>query len=97
MAGVIVGPTGAVSTYFNRRGGAPTVTHTATGQFEIAFPGLTAWYPETAPVATLMSSSPGEVAASTTGGRFLVSTYSSAGVATDRWFVLLCYPMSPTG
>lgn len=97
LAGAVVRFNGTVDTYFNRRGGAPTVTRTATGQYDIVFPGFTAWYVETAPVATLFSLTPGEVTVTTSGGHFLVNTYTSAGALADHYFVLLCYPMSTGG
>jgi len=52
LAGVVVSSSGAVSTYFNRMGGGPTVTHVATGSYEIAFPGFDNWYVTAMPVAT---------------------------------------------
>lgn len=40
VAGVQFRAAGTLVNYFNRAGGAPTVTNTAAGSYEIAFPGL---------------------------------------------------------
>jgi hypothetical protein len=98
LAGAIVSPTGTVETYFNRFGGPPTVAHTATGWYEVTFPGLTAWYIATPPVVTLIgTSSAGLVSASTSGGKFYVVTSDAGGTASDRRFSLICFPMSASG
>jgi hypothetical protein len=98
LAGAIVAPTGTVETYFNRFGGPPTVAHTATGWYEVTFPGLTAWYIATPPVVTLIgTSSAGLVSASTSGGKFYVVTSDAGGTASDRRFSLICFPMSASG
>jgi hypothetical protein len=98
LAGAVVTPSGTVDTYFNRFGGAPTVSHTATGFYQISFPGLTAWYIATPPMVSLIgTSSAGFVTASTSGGQFYVLTQNTSGVNADRYFSLISFPMSSTG
>jgi hypothetical protein len=98
LAGAVIGPDGAVETYFNRYGGMPTVTHSAAGWYQITFPGMTAWYISTPPQVTLIgTSNPGLVSSSTSGGTFYVVTFNSSGTSTDHRFLLTCVPMSLSG
>ena len=98
LAGAIIAPDGTVETYFNRSGGVPTVVHSATGWYEITFPGLTAWYISTPPIISLIgTSSVGLASASTSGGKFFVITTNTVGTSTDRRFSLVCVPMSASG
>ena len=97
LASVVVSPSGTVFSYFNREGGAPTVTHTATGWYDIVFPGINAWFISTVPVVTITSTTPALASASTSGGRFLVTTYNTSGGSMDAWFSLVGFPMSASG
>jgi hypothetical protein len=95
---VVVSAGGTVDSYFNRYGGAPTVTHGSAGWYQITFPGLTAWYVATPPVASLIgTSSHGFVTASTSGGQFYVATANVSGAAADHSFSLVCFPASASG
>jgi hypothetical protein len=97
LAGVVVDPSGTDATYFNRRGGAPTVTHTAPGWYDIAFPGIDAWFIATLPIAAPMSSAAMLVSATTSGGHFMVTTHAPGGASADGWFTFTCFPASATG
>jgi hypothetical protein len=93
LAGVNVTSTGAVSAFFNRFGGTPTVTHTAnSGVYLITFPGLEGKLlnSQVIQVATLFSSA-GEIRATSSGSNPQVRTFTSAGAASDRSFYYVVY------
>lgn len=96
LAGAVVGPAGQVHSWFNRRGGAPTVTRDEAGIYTISFPGLAASYATSPALATLLYG-PGMIGVTTLGVTFVVRTFSAAGVGTDMYFTLVCFPMGPTG
>jgi hypothetical protein len=45
----------------------------------------------------LAGTTPGLAAATTSGGKIMVVAANVSGVATDRWFTLICVPMSASG
>jgi hypothetical protein len=98
VAGVRLAADGTVLTWFNRRGGEPTVTHTAgTGLYSVTFPGSSFNINlNVIPVATLLGSA-GEIQSSTVGGAVLVQTYDSTGAVADAQNTLVVFDSSPTG
>lgn len=88
LAGANVSSNGTVNSYFNRFGGAPTVTHAlASGLYTITFPGLEGKLLnlEVIQVATLLSGS-GEIRTNSSGSNPVVLTYDSAGAPVERSF-----------
>lgn len=88
LAGVNVAADGTVRAFFNRFGGAPTVSHGGTGSYTITFPGLEGqgYFSDSISTATLNGSGSGEISRSSGGGNPIVYTYSSSGTAVDRSF-----------
>jgi hypothetical protein len=88
-----VSATGTVNAYFNRFGGAPTVSHTVgTGVYVITFPGLVGnlLNSQVIHIATIFNG-PGEIWTSSSAGNPFVSTRDSAGAASDRSFYYVVY------
>jgi hypothetical protein len=87
LAGANVTSAGALSAWFNRFGGQPTVTRTATGTYQIVFPGLEGQLlnSEAIHMATLFNAT-GFIRASSSGGNPLVLTFNTANTAADRSF-----------
>jgi hypothetical protein len=87
LAGANVTSTGTVVAYFNRFGGAPSVSHNAgSGSYTITFPGLEGklFNSQVINVATLLNA--GEIRASSANGNPVVVTLDSTGAPTDRSF-----------
>ncbi len=86
LAGVNVAADGTVRRYFNRLGGAPTVSHHETGVYQIAIPGLVVKSSSSIVLGTLVSQI-GEIRVSSVGnGPAVVRTANSAGAAANRAF-----------
>jgi hypothetical protein len=87
-----------VGSWFNRRGGEPTVAHRAgSGVYNITFPGSTFNInTNVVPVATLVGS-PGEIAVDRLGGGVQVLAFNSAGAAADGELTLVVFDSSLTG
>ena len=93
LAGANVTSTGTVIAYFNRFGGAPTVSHTAaSGIYVITFPGLEGKLlnSEAIHIATIFGGI-GEIRTSSSGGNPFILTANSAGTATDQSFYYVAY------
>jgi hypothetical protein len=92
LAGAKISPDGHVISWFNRLGGAPTVTHVGTGVYDLAWPGsLDVDFHSAVQVATVETVIGGEAAAGAeaTHGeaphpRVVIS--DSAGTPVDRSF-----------
>lgn len=98
IAGANISSTGEVRRFFNRSGGAPSVTHTVgTGSYTITFPGLEgkAFFDESIVLVSLNQSSPGEISRTSSGGNPTVLTYSSAGAGADHAFEIVIFVPNP--
>jgi hypothetical protein len=92
VAGANIASDGTVRKFFNRAGGAPTVSHTATsGLYIITFPGLEgqAFFSNSIVLVTLSGGNPGEISRTSVGGNPLVRTWTSAGAAADAEFEIV--------
>jgi hypothetical protein len=98
VAGVRLAANGTVGSWFNRRGGQPTVTHTAnSGVYNVTFPGSSFNINlNVIPVATLVSSA-GEIGVDSLGGAVQVQTFNSAGAVADAALTLVVFDSSSTG
>jgi hypothetical protein len=88
LAGANVAANGTVNAYFNRFGGAPTVSHTAaSGVYVITFPGLEGKLLNSRVIhlATLFGIT-GEILTSSSGANPYIGTFNSSGAAADRSF-----------
>jgi hypothetical protein len=95
LAGVRVSTAGNVRTWFNTRGGTPTVSHTP-GEYLVTFPGLTDTT-QSIPSATL-DAAIGEISATGEGTDIRVNTYNSAGnLVNGAAFFLVVYGASSSG
>ncbi|MQA75042.1 MAG: hypothetical protein GEU88_11985 [Solirubrobacterales bacterium] len=99
LAGATVDPTGVVTQWFNRFGGAPTVANTAAGRYTVTVPGLAGSFTgKLIASATLASGPGGEIAAAVdAGGNPGVFTWNSAGTLTNRTFQIVIYEGSNVG
>ncbi len=97
VAAARVTNTGSVLGYFNRSGGAPTVTHTTgSGSYTISFPGNSINVNIQIIQATVLGTA-GEIAVDSVSGNVIVDTYNSAGAAADRQFTVVVFPASLSG
>jgi hypothetical protein len=98
VGGVRLAADGTVVTWFNRRGGEPTVTHAAgSGLYNVTFPGSSFNINlNVIPVASLIGTA-GEIQVGSVGGGVNVQTYSSAGAAADAPVTLVVFDSSTTG
>jgi hypothetical protein len=90
IGGVRVAANGDLNAAFNRRGGAPTVTRTGTGAYNVTLPGFTA-DSGALPQITLIGSDFGESRVETASGAIEVFTANSSGTAADRAFALTVF------
>ena len=93
LAGALVTSAGALSAYFNRFGGPPTISHTVgTGSYILTFPGLEGrlFNNQVIHMATILSA-PGEIRVGSSGGNPQVHTFNSAGADSDRSFYYTVY------
>jgi hypothetical protein len=98
VAGVRLAADGMVVSWFNRRGGEPTVTHGVSGVYAVTFPGSSFDINlNVIPVASLMGTA-GEIEVDgVPPGGVNVQTYDSAGSLMDADFTLVVFDSSPTG
>jgi hypothetical protein len=97
VAGVRVAADGTVGSWFNRRGGQPTVEIVQPGFYVItSFPGSSFNTTNVIPVATLVEG-PGEINVGEDGGLVAVETYGSTGTPTDMPWTLVVFDSSPSG
>jgi hypothetical protein len=92
VAGANIASNGTVRKFFNRAGGAPTVTHTAaSGSYNITFPGLEgqAFFTNSIVLVTLNGGNPGEISRASATGNPQVRTWTSAGAPTDAEFEIV--------
>jgi len=97
IAGMNIDSNGTVRQFFNRVGGAPTVSHTAnSGNYTITIPGLQGKVLNSASVSLAsLQNSLGEIRVSSTGGDPLIFTADSSGTAADRAFEYVVFQRSP--
>jgi hypothetical protein len=99
IAGANIGPDGTVRQFFNRVGGAPTVSHTAnSGQYDLTFSGLSGHVlnSQSVSLATVQSSNFGDIATiSSSGGNTRIRTANAAGTPVDRAFEYVIFQQSP--
>jgi hypothetical protein len=94
VAGANIASNGEVRKFFNRAGGAPTVSHTATsGTYIITFPGLEgqAFFNNSIAIAALAGGASGEISRASSGGNPFIGTFNSAGTATDKEFEFVLF------
>jgi hypothetical protein len=98
VAGVQVAADGTVGSWFNRRGGQPTVGTPQPAIYEVTFPGSSFNATSVIPVATL-DGGPGQINVRSAIGSGLVAveTWGSTGTPTDMPFTLVVFDSSPTG
>ena len=97
VAAARVTNTGSLLGYFNRTGGAPTVTHAAgSGSYTISFPGNSINVNIQIIQATVVGT-PGEISVSSVNGNVIINTYNNAGAAADAQFTVVVFPASFTG
>jgi hypothetical protein len=85
-------------TWFNRLGGAPTITRTGTGAYRIKFPGINAEINED--IIYSGNGANGSIVAvtNTVGGEeVIVDVTSNAGTSVNDYFSILLYPISTSG
>ena len=86
----------AVSVYFNRFGGAPTITHPSVGHYTVAFPGLSLNV-TTNSIVTGNGPNDDQVSVSSGGGKLSVTVLNGAGTAVDDYFSLVVTGASAAG
>jgi hypothetical protein len=99
LAGVTSPGTGAnpvAQVWFNRLGGAPTITRTSLGNYTVTFPGLSVNV--TTNVIAAPNGPNGSIVSVTSGsGNFLVRVKTDAGAAEDNYFSLIVLGGSSSG
>jgi hypothetical protein len=91
VGGVRADASGNVLSSFNRRGAAPTVTKSGTGEYTVAFPGSSFNINTNAQPQVTLIGAFGESRVDTLGGNVVVATADSTGAAADRAFVLTVF------
>jgi trimeric autotransporter adhesin len=96
LAGANVAADGTLRGWFNRAGGAPTVSKLGTGTYKLVFPGLEGRFfaIDSIGQVSLVQGS-GEVQRASQEGDPVVITYDSAGAEADRAFELVLFQPSP--
>ena len=92
VAGANIAADGTVLSFFNHRGGAPTVSHVAaSGRYDITFPGLEGQVAFDGALAsvTLIQSPIGQIRRGSFMGNAIVFTSDSAGAAIDHNFEIV--------
>jgi hypothetical protein len=92
VAGANINAAGTVLSFFNHRGGAPTVSHVAaSGRYDITFPGLEGQVAFDGALAsvTLIQSPVGQIRRGSFNGNAIVFTSDSAGVAIEHNFEIV--------
>ena len=88
---------GTVLTWFNRRGGEPTINHAATGRYEITFPGSDFNINLNLIVVANAVGTMGFATVGSVGGAAIVRTYDESGSAIDVAFNVLVFDASTSG
>jgi hypothetical protein len=91
VGGVRADASGNVLSSFNRRGAAPTVTKSGTGEYTVAFPGSSFNINTNAQPQVTLIGAFGESRVDTLGGNVVVATADPTGAAADRAFVLTVF------
>jgi hypothetical protein len=92
VAGANINAAGTVLSFFNHRGGAPTVSHVAgSGRYDITFPGLEGQVAFDGALAsvTLIQSPIGEIRRGSFNGNAIVFTADSTGAAIEHNFEIV--------
>jgi S-layer homology domain len=92
VAGANIDAAGTVLSFFNHRGGAPTVSHVAaSGRYDITFPGLEGQVAFDGALAsvTLIQGPIGQIRRGSFNGNAIVFTSDSAGVAIEHNFEIV--------
>ena len=103
LAGAVITSAGGIASWFNAFGGAPTVTHTSTGVYDISFDGLNVQDDNTVMLVTPNTPSTDCTAtnasnASNASTTFIVvETKDCDGNAADRGFHVIAFGDSATG
>ena len=103
LAGAVITSAGGIASWFNAFGGAPTVTHTSTGVYDISFDGLNVQDDNTVMLVTPNTPSTDCTAtnasnASNASTTFIVvETKDCDGTAADRGFHVIAFGDSATG
>lgn len=96
LAGANVAADGTLRGWFNRAGGAPTLTKLGTGTYKLVFPGLEGRFFAIDSIGQVsLVQAAGEVQRASQEGDPVVITYSSAGAEADRAFELVLFQPSP--
>jgi hypothetical protein len=90
LAGARVDSQGQVTSWFNRRGGKPTVELLAGSGRDVKFPGISA-AATAIPTAMLLGGSTGEIYAGFANGKVRVRTSDSSGQDDPSGFALVLY------
>lgn len=96
VAGARVTSGGVLQSWFNRRGGEPTVELLGERK-DITFPGLSLNGLTTIPVATVLGGTTGQIVVGFTPNAIRVETNDSAGTMDALGFSLLVYETSADG
>jgi hypothetical protein len=96
VAGVRFAADGTVLTWFNRRGGKPTLSEAGAGFYEVNFPGSSFNDENVIPVATLVND-PGDAAVDTLSGAVVVLTFNTNGSIAAAPVTLVVFDASPNG
>jgi hypothetical protein len=86
----------STANWFNRLGGAPTISRTALGEYEVTFPGLNASVTTNA-IAAGNGLNGDQVAVSSSGGSLYVYVRSPAGALQDGFFSVVLFGASSSG
>jgi hypothetical protein len=85
-----------IDVWFNRLGGEPTITRTATGSYTVTIPGINASVSSNV-IASTNGPNSDLVSVSSASGDLLVRVTNSTGAPVDNFFSLTIFGASPTG
>jgi hypothetical protein len=85
-----------IDVWFNRLGGEPTITRTATGSYTVTIPGINASVSSNV-IASTNGPNSDLVSVSSASGDLLVRVTNSTGAPVDNFFSLMIFGASPTG
>jgi hypothetical protein len=98
VAGVHVGADGTVLSWFNRRGGTPTVSHPGEEVYVVTFPGSPSLDADNAiPMITLAGGEVGGTVVTPLAGDIVVETFAFDGDPAATSFWLVFFDASATG
>jgi hypothetical protein len=89
-AGVAGSSNGTLELYFNRFGGAPTITHPATGEYDVKFPGLDVNVTSDT-IAFGNGGGTNQVAVGSTQGEFIVTVSNAAGTPVNGYWSMVAF------